>query len=222
MKDSKVSLVVPGSPLGMTTPERLEAVAAIAKKYHVETIKITAAQRLKLYGIDAADAKAAITELGGSLPQPLGVKKGAHSVQSCPGTWGCKFARQNSLELSKKVTEALSDHVFPGKVKIGISGCGFNCCEGYVRDVGIFGKKNGWTLIFGGNAGGRPRIGDVIAEDLSDDALIAWVTRVMTFYTNHAKKRERSAGVMNRLGLEALRTYLDEAAEGTRLSTVKK
>ena len=27
-----------------------------------------------------------------------------------------------------------------------------------IRDFGIFGKKSGWTVIFGGNSGGKPRV----------------------------------------------------------------
>jgi len=47
MENKKTSIVVPSSPLGITTPEQLEQIAATAKKYNIETIMITGGQRLK-------------------------------------------------------------------------------------------------------------------------------------------------------------------------------
>ena len=60
----------------------------------------------------------------------------------------------------------------PAKVKIGVSGCPMTCGESFVRDIGVQGKKNGWTFIFGGNSGGHPRIGDVLAEDLTTEQVL--------------------------------------------------
>ena len=208
MSDSTIGVMVPGSPLGMTTPQRLEEVAAVARKYKVETIKITASQRLKLYGVDKEAAPALLEELGGQMPKAVGVKKGAHTVQSCPGKKSCKYACQDSVDLSGKLAAAMGDRVYPGKVKVGVSGCSFNCCEGYLRDVGIFGRKSGWTLVFGGNAGGRPRIGDVIGEGLSDDEVIALTLKALDYYIENGKKLERSARLVTRKGVEELQAYI--------------
>jgi len=208
MSDSKIGVIVPGSPLGMTTPDRLEEIAAVAKKYNVETIKVTASQRLKLYGVEKEQAPALMAELGGAMPKPVGVKSGPHTLQSCPGRRSCKYACQDSLALSEKLGKALADRVFPGKVKVGVSGCAFNCSEGYLRDVGIFGKKGGWTLVFGGNAGGRPRIGDVIAEGLTDDEVIERALKALEYYADNAKKLERSARLVTRKGVEELKAFM--------------
>ncbi len=210
MSDSKIGVVVPGSPFGMTTPDRLEEIAAVAKKYKVETIKITAAQRLKLYGVEKEDAPALLEELGGAMPKPVGVKTGPHTLQCCPGVKSCSYACQDSQGLSAKLGKALSTRVFPGKVKVGVSGCAFNCCESHLRDVGIFGKKSGWTLVFAGNAGGRPRIGDVIAEGLSDDEVIERTLKALEYYTANAKKLERSARLVTRKGVDELKAFMEE------------
>ncbi len=94
----------------------------------------------------------------------------------------------------------------PAKTKVGISGCPMNCCESFIRDVGVFGKKNGWTLVFGGNGGGLPRIGDIIAEDLSDEQVIDLAGRCLDFYREGARKKERSARFMERTTLERFKT----------------
>ena len=74
-----------------------------------------------------------------------------------------------------------------------------------MRDVGVLGKKNGWTLIFGGNGGGRPRIGDVIAEDLSKEALMDLVKKCLEYYGANGKKKERTARFVERTGIDALK-----------------
>ena len=208
MDNEKMGVVAPGSLLGWTTPERLEEVAAAARKYGVEKIKITGSQRLKLYGVKKEDAPVLAKELGGALPKAVGVKTGAHTVQACPGMGSCQYAQQDSNAMAEKLRNAMANTVFPGKVKVAVSGCGFNCAESWVRDLGVFGKKNGWTLIFGGNAAGRPRIGDVIGENLSDDEVIELAEKALGYYVENAKKMERSARLVTRKGVDELKAFL--------------
>jgi NAD(P)H-nitrite reductase large subunit len=94
---------------------------------------------------------------------------------------------------------------FPAKLKIGVSGCPFCCGESYVRDIGIVGKKRGWTLIFGGNSGRKPRIGDVLAEDLETDALLKMTENLLLYYRDNAKKRERTSQFADRVGIDKLK-----------------
>lgn len=69
----------------------------------------------------------------------------------------------------------------------------------------MFGKKSGWIFVFGGNSGARPRIGDVIAEKLADDQVVELAQKCLDFYKAHAKKKERTARFMERIGVEELR-----------------
>ena len=77
-----------------------------------------------------------------------------------------------------------------------------NCGEGYVKDFGAFGKKAGWTIVFGGNAGAKPRIADVIAESLSTEQAIELAQRCFDYYQSNAKPKERSARFIERIGIE--------------------
>jgi NAD(P)H-nitrite reductase large subunit len=70
------------------------------------------------------------------------------------------------------------------------------------------GASGGWTVIFGGNGGTRPRIGDVVARNLSGDEAIDLVERLLEYYRNHAKPRERTARFMERVGMETLKAEL--------------
>ena len=191
--------IIPGIKMGLVTPERLENIAQVTRKYAIPMLKITSAQRIAFIGMDS--------EVADQVWRDLGEKKGPtkpvglHYVQACPGMQNCKYGCQDSIALGETIQNRFMDITLPGKTKIGISGCSMNCTESYIRDLGIFGKKKGWTLVFGGNGGGNPRIGDVIAEHLSDDDVIALAQRCLKFYGDNAKKKERTARFMERTEL---------------------
>jgi flavodoxin len=81
----------------------------------------------------------------------------------------------------------------PTKVKIGVSGCPFCYGESFVWNIDIFGKKKGWTFIIGGSSARRPRIGDILKEDLSKGEVIDLSKRCLQQYKDKAKKKERMA-----------------------------
>lgn len=192
--------IIPGPEMGLVTPNFLNNIAEVARDHNIPLVKITSAQRLAFVGMKKEDEETVYGKLG--IPLPQKGKKGLHYVQACPGKGYCKFGRQKSLALGQRLTKELADISLLAKMKVGISGCPMNCCESYIRDLGIFGKKKGWTLVFGGNGGGIPRIGDVIAEGLNDDEVISLARKVLEFYRDKARKLERSARVMERTDLE--------------------
>jgi len=198
--------VLPGTRMGLLTPEYLKKVAEIAEKHDIPFFKITSAQRLAIAGHTPETAEQVWRELG----QESGPSKpvGIHYIQACPGVKWCKYGRQDSLALGEKLEKNFGDLVLPAKTKVGISGCPLNCCESYVRDIGVFGKKNGWTLVFGGNGGGCPRIADIIAENLNDDEVLELLGKCLDFYRNHARKMERTGRLMRRTDIEQFWDYI--------------
>jgi NAD(P)H-nitrite reductase large subunit len=131
-----------------------------------------------------------------------------HYVQACPGTAVCTYGRQDSLGLGLDIESFFYGYQLPAKVKIGVSGCPFCCGESYVRDIGIIGKKKGWIVTFGGNSGNRPRIADVLAKDLSTDEVIELMKKCLDYYKNNAKKKERTARFIERIGIEEMKKHL--------------
>ena len=191
--------ILPGPKMGVVSADYLENLARVIRKHQIPLVKLTSAQRLAIAGHDPEAVAEIWRDLGRQdVPaKPVGV----HYIQACPGVQWCKFGRQDSLALGEKLGAAFMGLVLPAKTKVGISGCPMNCCEGYVRDLGIFGKKNGWTLVFGGNGGGVPRLADVIAEGLSDKEAIALAERCLRYFGDHARKMERTGRFMRRTDL---------------------
>ena len=205
-RDKKTYAIVPRTPVGLITPDELEKIAAVARKFKIPVIKITSGQRFALVGIDKDQVNAVWSELG--MDMGKATELCLHYVQACPGTAVCKFGMQDSLGLGMKIEEFFIGMELPAKVKIGVSGCPFCCGESFVRDIGVFGKKKGWNLVVGGSSARRPRVGDLIRENLSEDEVIPLVKRVLEYYQEKGKPRERMARFVDRIGIENVKDAL--------------
>ena len=205
-RDKKTYAVVPRTPVGLITPDELEKIAAVARKFAIPVIKITSGQRFALVGIERDQVDAVWKELG--MDMGKATELCLHYVQACPGTAVCKFGMQDSLGLGMKIEEFFIGMDLPAKVKIGVSGCPFCCGESFVRDIGLFGKKAGWNLVVGGSSASRPRVGDLIHENLSEQEVIPLVKRVLEYYQDKGKKRERMARFVDRIGIENIKDVL--------------
>jgi NAD(P)H-nitrite reductase large subunit len=202
-RDKQSYALVPRIPMGILTPEILEKMAAAARKYSVSVIKITSAQRIALVGVKRADVEAVWEELG----MDVGPAEGAcvHYVQACPGMLFCKFGQGDSLGLAGRIENEFvgKGYPLPAKTKISVSGCKLNCAESYLRDIGAFPvPKKGWCVVVGGNSGGRPRIGDVAAEGLTDEEAFERIKKCLEYYAGHAKNKERMPRFVQRVGID--------------------
>jgi len=205
-RDGKTYGVSTRTPGGIVSPEHLERVAAVARKYGVPLVKITSGQRIALLDIPEAQLEGVFQDLGADADRTGGPC--LHFVQACLGTETCRFGVQDSLGLAREVEARFRDRTFPAKLKIGVSGCPRSCGESHTRDIGFLGSARGWTVIFGGNGGTRPRIGDVIARNLSTDDALDLAGRLLEYYQARANPKERTARFMERVGMGTLKAEL--------------
>lgn len=203
-QNHKTYTTMPGIKFGGLTTENLELLAKIAGSYAPPMIKITGGQRLSFLGLPPDKLDALKKEL--DIPdKPQHSRNQLHNIQACPGSQWCKYGTGDSLAMGAALDNLVLKRPLPNKVKVGISGCRMCCCESWVRDVGLVAEKKGWQFIFGGNAGGRPRIGDVVAEHLSTDEAVVLIEKCLNFYIEQASAKNRSARFMERFGIEALK-----------------
>ena len=205
-RDRKTYAIVPRTPVGLVSPEVLAALNSVISKYNIPITKITSGQRLALIGMKREE----VDQIWQDLKMEVGpaVELCVHYVQACPGTEVCKFGVRDSLGLGLELEKLYVGMDLPAKVKIGVSGCPLCCAESYVRDIGLIGKKKGWVVTFGGNSGGRPRIGDVIAEDINDDEAVALVRRCLEYYRDNVGKKLRTARFVEKVGIESIKKSL--------------
>lgn len=201
-RDKKTYAIVARVPMGIITPENLENMAKVARKYNIPVVKITSGQRIAFVGLTPEDIDSAWQDLGMGVGPAVGPC--IHYVQACPGSIFCKFGQQDSIGLAKQIEMLYvgDENLIPAKTKIGISGCKLNCGESYLRDFGAFGGSKGWSVVVGGNSGGRPRIGDVIAEDLSEEQTLAFFRKCFEVYSKLANGKERMPNLIRRIGIE--------------------
>lgn len=199
-RDKKTYAIVPRIPGGLLHQEHLQAIAKTVEKFNIPIVKITSGQRLALVGLKAEELDDIYRDLG--MDPGKATELCLHYVQACPGTEVCKFGVLDSLGFGIRIENLLSEKEMPAKLKIGVSGCQFCCAESFVRDVGVIGKKNGWTVTFGGHSGNRARVADILATDLSDEDAIDLINKCLHFYVANAKKKERTSRFIERFGLD--------------------
>lgn len=200
-RDRESYAIVPQTPAGIISVDGLQRVVDVAKKYNA-TIKFTSAQRVAIIGLMESDLDDAWSELG--MEPAASIGKCVRSVKVCPGIDNCKRAQQDAISLGLILDERYHGRQLPSKFKMAVSGCMNSCSEPAVRDIGVMGTPRGFTLLAGGNAGIRPRIGDVIAEGLDEAEVLEMIERIIEFYMKSAKKY-RLGRLIDDIGLEVFK-----------------
>lgn len=187
-------------PSGVLTADDLEKMAAVVRKYDIPAVKITSGQRIGFYGLTLDTVHAVCDDM------PF--RTGGHYVQACPGTDWCQFAHTDSIALARMIEDRFGFEPVPAKIKFGISGCNFSCGESYIRDIGFIGSPKGWTMIVGGNSGRKPRLGDVIATQLSTEKAFELTQAFLAFYCEKAPQKQRTAHFIEKIGIETVKAEL--------------
>ncbi len=205
-KDKQTYAVAPHIPCGVVTPQLLRKIADTAEKYNAQALKITGAARIAIVGIKEEDIDKVWKELDMAPGAAVGLC--VRSVRACPGTTFCKLGKQDALGMGMKLDKQYHGMQLPGKFKIAVSGCSLNCVESWVRDVGLIGKANGWTLVIGGNVGAKPRIAQELVDALNDEQALEKISQVITYYKENAQKGERLGKMIDRIGFDSVKAAL--------------
>jgi len=205
-KDNETYAIAPHIPCGIVTPELLRKIADVSEKYNAHAIKITGAARMTIVGLKEEDIDSAWEDL--SLDKGAAVGMCIRSIRACPGTTFCKLGKQDALGIGMKLDEKYHAYELPGKFKMAVSGCKLSCSESWVRDIGLIGFPEGWTLVIGGNVGMIPRIAKEVATGLGDDQILDACDRIVEYYKDNAKKGERLGKMIERVGLNSFKEVL--------------
>lgn len=205
-RDNETYAIAPHIPCGLVTPALLRRIADTAEKFNAQAIKITGATRIAIVGLREQDIDSAWDEL--NLDKGAAVGLCVRSIRTCPGNTYCKLGKQDALKLGMRLDEIYHGMQSPGKFKMAVSGCHLSCSESWVRDVGLIGHKEGWTLVIGGNVGANPRIAQECASGLDDDEVLSAIERVIGYYKENAKKGERLGKMIDRVGIDGFKQEL--------------
>ena len=205
-RDNQTYAIAPHIPCGVVTPQLLRKLADVAEKYGAKALKITGATRIAIVGLKEEDIDAVWNDLGMSAGAAVGLC--VRSIRACPGTTFCKLGKQDALGVGLALDEKYHGLVLPNKLKMSVSGCFLNCTESWVRDIGLTGYEEGWTLTVGGNVGAQPRIGKELTKGLNNNQAFEIVEKILQYYKTNAKKGERLGAMVDRVGLDAMKAAL--------------
>lgn len=178
------------------SPKQMMEIVALGEKYggyfrHVVT-------GIQIYNITKEDKECIIRELPEGIVQ---VKhRGVNNLLACVGKGNCKNGLMETRELEAYIDAHHYGKGTAHKCKIGISGCGRNCADVMVKDIGFYGTINGFVMTLGGTTGHRPQAGQIIARNLSVEQAKKAIDIVINWYISNAEPKERIAKVLDRLG----------------------
>lgn len=203
-RDRETYAIAPHIPGGIADTATLRKLCDVADKYGVKELKLTSAQRIALFGVKEEDLDAIWSDLDQQPGAAIGLC--VRSVKICPGTTWCKRGVQDSVSLGLKIDAIYHAMELPNKMKMGISGCMLNCAETMLKDVGVVGTPKGWRIYVGGNAGARPRIGDLLVElGPDEDKVLAVIAALVEWYRSSGSE-QRLGRVVEQMGFDAFKT----------------
>ncbi len=208
--------VVPRVPGGEITPDQLIAIGQVAKEFDLYT-KITGGQRIDLFGAKVDDLPTIWSRLiDAGMESGHAYGKALRTVKSCVGSVWCRYGVQDSTAMAIQIELRYRGLRAPHKIKSAVSGCTRECAEAQSKDFGIIATERGWNLYVCGNGGMRPRHADLLAEDLDDATLIAYIDRFLMFYIRTADRLQRTSTWLEHLdgGLAYLKSVVVDDALG--------
>jgi NAD(P)H-nitrite reductase large subunit len=208
-RDKTTYAIAPHIPGGIILDFNvLRNIADMAEKYGAQALKITSGQRIAIVGIEEDKVDPLWEELSMPKGHPIGLC--LHGVKICPATHFCRLAQQDAVTLGLELDKKYYGVDLPGKFKMAVSGCMHSCSEPAIKDIGIMGTPKGYTVMIGGNAGIKPRLADKLFENMTPEAVLAAVDKIIRYYQENAKNRERMSRMVDRLGIEKVRQDLSD------------
>jgi len=213
-KDGTFS-VIPRMWGGVTTSAELRAIADVADKFSIPTVKVTGGQRIDLLGVKKEDLPAVWRDLNDAgMVSGHAYGKALRTVKTCVGSEWCRFGTQDSTGMGVLLEKLTWGSWMPHKFKMAVSGCPRNCAESTIKDFGIIAVDSGWELHVGGNGGITVRVTDFLCKVETEEELLEHCFAFIQFYRENAHYLERTAPWIDRIGLDAVVERIVDDADG--------
>lgn len=198
---------------GNYTGDQLAVLSSIAKSYGRDVVHLTVRQGAEIPFIKFKDmqiVEKAVNEAGmetGTSGPRL------RATTACPGNNWCKRGLVNTFAFFDRIEKDLGlkcGMELPHKFKIVISGCPNTCTRAQASEIGLTGavdvtspdRKIGYAVYLGGCGGLSSRQGFKLDKVFSEDEALQLIAKVVGFFKENAKPRQRLALLIEEYGKE--------------------
>ena len=207
-KDGTYS-VVPRMFGGLTTPDELRAIADVADKFKIPTVKVTGGQRIDLLGVKKEDLIPVWADLNqAGMISGAAYAKGLRTVKTCVGKEWCRFGTQDSTGLGVKLEQFLWGSWAPAKLKLAVSGCPRNCAESTCKDIGVICVDSGYEILYGGAAGLHIQGTSLLGKVATEEECIAVIGALTQMYREQGYYLERIYKWADRVGYDYIKSVI--------------
>ena len=184
---------------GFISPEDLEKIAKVTKKYN-GVLKLTSGQRILITNLNEEDLPNIWDELG--MEPAVVTQNSVKNIEICPAGF-CKRVKYNTIGIGVKLFNKYHKMEVPCRTKIGVAGCRNACGSVYSKDVGVVADINGLLIVTaGGSAGFNPRLSDIIEQDLTEEKALILIENIFSYYRENAEPGEKLGHFIDRIGLD--------------------
>ncbi len=202
-KDGTYS-VVPRMWGGVTTPDELRAIADVADKFNIPTVKVTGGQRIDLLGVKKEDLPAVWADLNDAgMVSGHAYAKGLRTVKTCVGSEWCRFGTQDSTGLGVKLEKFMWGSWTPAKVKL----CGVRL-SAQLRGSDLQGRRRRlrrfrFEIHFAGAAGLHIKGTEFLTKVETEEETLEVIAALTQLYREEGWYLERMYKWCDRVGLDA-------------------
>lgn len=118
----------------------------------------------------------------------------------------CKGAEEAGLETARKINQAIAGIETPTPIKIGYAGCALGTSEPLLKDIGIVKMRDTFDIYVGGEPKGlKAALAKQLVSGLSEAQLAPIIKKIIEFYQEKAKGKEKFSKFVDRITLEQLK-----------------
>jgi sulfite reductase (NADPH) hemoprotein beta-component len=209
-----ISLKPIGGIPGDASADQMDLVAALAKAYSFDEIRVSHEQNLVLAHVRQHD----LPELWRKL-DAAGLGTANHGLISdiiaCPGLDYCDLANARSISIAQAISQrfaALERQRAIGELKLKISGCINACGHHHVGHIGILGvDKKGvefYQITLGGSGDETTSLGEILGPAFGEAEVPDAIEALVDTYFALRQEGERFLDTYRRVGIQPFREKL--------------
>lgn len=121
----------------------------------------------------------------------------------------CRGAEEAGLDIANSLNEAIAGLPTPSPLKIGYAGCALGTSEPLLKDIGVIKMKDTYDIYVGGEPKStKAAVAELFLSNISSDQMIPIVLKLIEYYQQNAKKKEKFRKFVQRITIDTLRAAI--------------